>query len=32
LLYQCVEAFELWTDLKAPVDTMLQVLEEGLIK
>ncbi|MDF2950371.1 MAG: shikimate dehydrogenase, partial [Sedimentibacter sp.] len=31
LLYQGVEAFELWTDLKAPVDTMLQVIEEGLI-
>jgi shikimate dehydrogenase len=31
LLYQGVEAFELWTDLKAPVDTMLQVIEKGLI-
>lgn len=31
LLYQGVEAFELWTDLKAPVNTMLHVLEKGLI-
>lgn len=30
LLYQGVEAFELWTDLKAPADTMLQVIEQGL--
>jgi len=31
LLYQGVEAFELWTNLKAPTDTMLQVIEKGLI-
>lgn len=30
LLYQGVEAFELWTDLKAPADTMLHVIEQGL--
>ncbi len=30
LLYQGAEAFEIWTDAKAPVDLMLKVLEEGL--
>ncbi|MDW5299704.1 MAG: shikimate dehydrogenase [Sedimentibacter sp.] len=30
LLYQGAEAFEIWTEKKAPVDLMLKILEDGL--